>query len=177
MFPVLDQYQKEGYQALVKIGRQYGGALLCDGVGLGKTFVGLMLIERLVMYERKRVMLLVPKTAREPVWESALKRYLPHLLGDFSNLVVFNHTDLNRANDFPARFERMKELADVIIIDEAHHFRNPGVRGGGELIPGIRGRGDVRPSRYWRLFDIAESKTLFMLTATPVNNSLLDYNI
>ena len=174
MFPVLDQYQKEGYQALVKIGRQYGGALLCDGVGLGKTFVGLMLIERLVMYERKRVMLLVPKTAREPVWESALKRYLPHLLGDFSNLVVFNHTDLNRANDFPARFERMKELADVIIIDEAHHFRNPGVRGGGELIPGIRGRGDVRPSRYWRLFDIAESKTLFMLTATPVNNSLLD---
>ncbi len=174
MFPVLDQYQKEGYQALMKIGRQYGGAFLCDGVGLGKTFVGLMLIERLVMYERKRVMLLVPKTAREPVWESGLKRYLPHLLGDFSNLVVFNHTDLNRANEFPARFERMKELADVIIIDEAHHFRNPGVRGGGELIPGIRGRGDVRPSRYWRLFEIVEGKTLFMLTATPVNNSLLD---
>jgi len=61
MFKVLDQYQKEGYQALIKISRQFGGALLCDGVGLGKTFVGLMLIERLVMHERKRVMLLVPK--------------------------------------------------------------------------------------------------------------------
>ena len=55
MYPVLDEYQREGYQALVKIGQQFGGALLCDGVGLGKTFVGLMLIERLVVHERKRV--------------------------------------------------------------------------------------------------------------------------
>ncbi len=174
MFKVLDQYQKEGYQALVKIARQYGGAFLCDGVGLGKTFVGLMLIERLVMYERKRVMLLVPKAARESVWEASLKRYLPHLLGDFSNLVVFNHTDLGRGNEFPERFQRMKELADVIIVDEAHHFRNPGVRGGEDARPGIRRKAEVAPSRYWRLFEIAEGKTLFMLTATPVNNSLLD---
>ena len=28
----------------MKIARQHGGAFLCDGVGLGKTFVGLMLI-------------------------------------------------------------------------------------------------------------------------------------
>jgi len=174
MFRVLDPYQKEGYQALINIARQYGGAFLCDGVGLGKTFVGLMLIERLVMHERKRVMLLLPKAARKPVWEKELERYLPHLLGDFSNLVVFNHTDLNRGGEYPARLERMKELADVIIIDEAHHFRNPGVKGGGELIPGIRGKGDVSPSRYWRLFDIAQGKTMFLLTATPVNNSLLD---
>ncbi|TRZ65430.1 MAG: helicase, partial [Rhodocyclaceae bacterium] len=113
MFQVLDQYQKEGYQALTKISRQYGGAFLCDGVGLGKTFVGLMLIERLVMHERKRVMLLVPKSGRKPVWEAAIKRYLPHLLGDFSNLVVFNHTDLNREGEFQERFEKMREMADV----------------------------------------------------------------
>jgi hypothetical protein len=29
--------------ALMKIALQHGGAFLCDGVGLGKTFVGLML--------------------------------------------------------------------------------------------------------------------------------------
>jgi hypothetical protein len=49
MYPVLDQYQKEGYQSLMQIARRFGGAFLCDGVGLGKTFIGLMLIERLVM--------------------------------------------------------------------------------------------------------------------------------
>lgn len=64
MFPVLDQYQKEGYWSLMKIAKQHGGAFLCDGVGLGKTFIGLMVIERLIMHERKRVALFVPKAIR-----------------------------------------------------------------------------------------------------------------
>ncbi len=74
LYPVLDQYQKEGYQSLLKIARQFRGAFLCDGVGLGKTFIGMMLIERLVMHERKRVALFVPKAARKPVWERGLRQ-------------------------------------------------------------------------------------------------------
>jgi hypothetical protein len=53
MFPKIDRYQKEAYWNLMKIARQHGGAFLCDGVGLGKTFVGLMLIERLVLTRRQ----------------------------------------------------------------------------------------------------------------------------
>ena len=63
MYPVLDQYQREGYHNLMQIARRYNGALLCDGVGLGKTFIGLMVIERLLR-DRKRVALFVPKAAR-----------------------------------------------------------------------------------------------------------------
>ncbi len=48
VYPVLDQYQKEGYQALIKIANQYGGAFLCDGVGLGKTLIGLMALRKAV---------------------------------------------------------------------------------------------------------------------------------
>lgn len=44
----LSQYQKDGYNSLVKIADKYSGSFLCDGVGLGKTFVGMMLIERFV---------------------------------------------------------------------------------------------------------------------------------
>jgi superfamily II DNA or RNA helicase len=130
MYPVLDQYQRDGYGALLKIGGKYGGAFLCDGVGLGKTFVGLMLIERLVKFERKKVLLVVPKSGREPVWESSLRRYLPELFGDFSNLVVINHTDLQRTGEWVERIERLKEQADVVMVDEAHHFRNPGTKKG-----------------------------------------------
>ena len=105
MYPILDRYQQEGYQALLQIARHYGGAFLCDGVGLGKTFVGLMIIERLVMHEGKRVALFVPKSAAEDVWKPALRTYLPHVggvsAGDFSSLVVFNHSDLGRAGTFP----------------------------------------------------------------------------
>ena len=174
MFPQLDQYQKEAYWALLKIARQHGGAFLCDGVGLGKTFVGLMLIERLILHEGKRVLLLAPKAAREGVWEPHIRKWLPHIGGvgggaDFSNLAVFSHTDLSRGGEYPERFERMAELADAVVIDEAHHFRNRGTRGSD----------DKDPSRYWRLFDLMSPekrpKRLFMLTATPINNRLTDF--
>ena len=160
MYPILDQYQRDGYGALLKIGGKYGGAFLCDGVGLGKTFVGLMLIERLVRFERKKVLLIVPKSGREPVWESSLRRYLPELFGDFSNLVVINHTDLQRGGEWVEKIQRLKEQADVIVVDEAHHFRNPGTR--------------KETSRYWQMQDIAKDKQIFMLTATPINNRLID---
>ena len=164
IYPLLDQDQKEGYHAMLKIARQHNGAFLCDGVGLGKTFVGMMLLERLTQYDRKRVALFVPKAARKPVWESKLNRFLPHLHGDFSNLVIYNHTDLSRGGSYRERLARIKEMADVFIIDEGHHFRNPG----------IKGEGSRRPSRYRVMYDLAENKQVFLLTATPVNNSLRD---
>jgi SNF2 family DNA or RNA helicase len=160
MYPLLDQYQRDGYGSLLKVSGKYGGAFLCDGVGLGKTYVGLMLIERLVKFERKKVLLIVPKSGREPVWESSLRRHLPELFGDFSNLVLLNHTDLQRGGEWLERIERLKSQADVIVIDEAHHFRNPGSK--------------TKRSRYWALQDIAQGKQVFMLTATPINNRLID---
>ena len=176
MFPHLDRYQQEAYWALMKIARQHGGAFLCDGVGLGKTFVGLMLIERLILHEGKRVALFAPKATKEGVWEPHLRRWLPHIGGvgggaDFSNLAVFSHTDLGRKGDFPERFQRIAELADIVVIDEAHHFRNPGRRGDPD-------RG-IEPSRYYRLFELLDNaerpKTVIMLTATPINNRLSDF--
>ncbi|MDE0556184.1 MAG: helicase-related protein, partial [Candidatus Poribacteria bacterium] len=49
-----------------------------------------------------------------------------------------------------------REHKDVIIIDEAHHFRNPSSN---------RGR---------LLMELARDKKLYLLTATPINNSLDD---
>jgi len=45
---------------------------------------------------------------------------------------------------------------DAIVIDEAHHFRN------------------IASDRSRKLFEITEGKQLFLLTATPINNSLYD---
>jgi len=176
IYPILDRYQKEGFHKLMAIADVYRGALLCDGVGLGKTFIGLMAIEYLVERLRKRVMLLVPKAGREAVWEQALHQYLPHLAGgDFSNLAVFNHTDLQRGGDYPIRLQRMKEMADAVLIDEAHHFRNPGQGGDSR---GIQAETPRTPSRYRRLYDLIDGPTgckqVFLLTATPVNNRLID---
>lgn len=155
MYRTLDHYQKEGYHALLKRGARYRGALLCDSVGLGKTFVGLMVIARLLR-EGKKVVLLVPKAAHDPVWKSKLKRFLPDALDSWSGLRIYNHTDLLRGGDYIAKINSIARNADVILIDEAHHFRNRAAK------------------TYKRLFEIANGKTLYLFTATPVNNSLLD---
>lgn len=165
IFPVLARYQQDGYGGLLKRAEKYGGAFLCDGVGLGKTFIGLMLIERFAVHEKKNVALFVPKSAKKPVWERELRKRLPDVFKGYSRLKIFSHTDLMRKSE-QEELDRVAEEADVIIIDEAHHFRNTGTKGDEE---------EGRKSRYWRLYDLAQGKQMFLLTATPINNRLTDF--
>ncbi len=155
IYPILSQYQKEGYHRLMEIARRYRGALLCDGVGLGKTFIGLMVIDRL-LHERKKIALFVPKAAREDVWEKKLQTYLPRATGEYSNLRIYNHTDILRGGNFERVMDEIKDEADAIVVDEAHHFRN------------------ISSRRARKFYEITEGKELFLLTATPINNSLYD---
>ncbi len=164
MYGILAKYQQDGYHSLLKIAKKWDGAMLCDGVGLGKTFIGLMLIERLVVHEKKRVALFVPKAARIAVWESKIKRYLPELMGGFYSFRIYNPTDLSRQR-LEFEIQQMRDQADVVVIDEAHHFRNTGLKG--EKDP-------AKKSRYWRMYEVCEGKQVYMLTATPINNRLID---
>jgi len=160
IYKILDDLQKTGYRQALWIAENWGGAMICDGVGFGKSYIGLMLIERF-LYERKRIALIVPLSVRKSVWESLLKRYLKYNPDEAfgQQIEIINHTDLHREG-FQAKLQRVRELADVIIIDEAHHFRNKST---------IRGK---------KLSELVEyngrKKKLYMLTATPVNNSLFD---
>lgn len=165
IFPVLARYQQDGYGGLLKRAEKHGGAFLCDGVGLGKTFIGLMLIERFAVHEKKNVALFVPKSAKKPVWERELRKRLPDVFKGYSRLKIFSHTDLMRKSE-QEELDRVAEEADVIIIDEAHHFRNTGTKGE---------EAEGRKSRYWRLYDLAQGKQIFLLTATPINNRLTDF--
>ncbi len=154
----LSQYQKDGYNSLVEIANHYSGAFLCDGVGLGKTFVGLMLIERFVKKERKNVVLIVPAAARISVWETTIKKYIPEILEGFYPFKIVNHTDLLLEKN-ENLMQQISEQAEIVVIDEAHHFRNRS------------------SNRYRKLFDMmwaGPQKQMFMLTATPINNSFLD---
>jgi superfamily II DNA or RNA helicase len=160
IYKILSQYQRDGYHQAMQIAKDWGGALVCDGVGLGKTFIGLMILER-CLYERKQVVLVVPKSAEYSVWQANIDMYLKpayprqvkHYI-DIERHTNFGREGLIKSDDL----DFYKKEANVIIVDEAHHFRNP-------------------RSNRGRLFaDIAENKQLFMLTATPINNSLDDLN-
>lgn len=154
----LSQYQRDGYNSMVEIAERYSGAFLCDGVGLGKTFVGMMLIERFVKKERKNVVLIVPASARISVWETTIKKYIPEILEGFYPFKIINHTDLLLEKN-ENLMNQITDQAEIVVIDEAHHFRNRS------------------SNRYRKLFDMmaqGKHKQMFMLTATPINNSFLD---
>jgi len=127
IYPMLSQYQKDGYHQALQIAENWNGALVCDGVGLGKTFIGLMLLER-CLNEDKRTLLIVPKSAEESVWKANIRRYLkPHYPIELKErLRVEKHTSFGREGLIDEEWlNYYRKRTDVIIIDEAHHFRNP----------------------------------------------------
>ncbi len=138
----LSQYQRDGYNGLIEIANRYSGAFLCDGVGLGKTFVGMMLIERFVKKERKNVVLIVPAAARVSVWETTIKKYIPEILDGFYSFKIINHTDLLLEKN-ENLMNQIQEQAEIVIIDEAHHFRNRSSNRYRKLFDMMAG-GDVR---------------------------------
>lgn len=158
IYQTLSQYQKDGYHAALQIADTWNGALICDGVGSGKTYIGLMLLER-YLRDNKRVLLITPKSIAESVWNSQVSRQLRSKYGRLlrEHYDIKLHTDLGRQGGISDDdLQYFREHKDVIIIDEAHHFRNPGSN---------RGR---------LLMELARDKKLYLLTATPINNSLDD---
>jgi superfamily II DNA or RNA helicase len=159
VWSILSKYQRDGYKNALKIAHNRQGALVCDGVGLGKTYIGMMILEY-HLHKGDKVLLLVPKSARESVWERSqiaqtVKDHYRRLYRE--NVQVLNHTDLGRDGTISEEdWEYYCKDFDVILIDEAHHFRHP-----------RRGRGQ-------KLMELAKDKLLYMLTATPINNSLDD---
>lgn len=162
IYPLLSKYQRDGYHRALQIAERWGGALVCDGVGLGKTFIGLMLLEN-ALYHRKKALLIVPKSARKSVWERHLDLHLkPRYKRAYRDQIqVHNHTDFGRDGTVPDEdLDYYKQFFDVIIVDEAHHFRHP------------------YRTRAKKLMELCAGKQVYFLTATPINNSLVDlYNL
>ena len=103
----LMQHQRSGAQRLVGSIREFGGALLADVVGLGKTYVALALATRY-----RSAVAAVPAVLRSQ-WEATARA-----LG--VPVTLCSHESLSRGRCLPP--------ADFIILDEAHRFRNATTR-------------------------------------------------
>ena len=115
---------------------EFGGALLCDQVGMGKTFVALALCEN------HEACVVAPAVLKE-MWQSA---------GASANKQVeFISTESLSRADRPRA-----DSSQLLIVDEAHHFRNSGTK------------------RYAALARLAAKRPVVLLTATPVHNRKKD---
>jgi superfamily II DNA or RNA helicase len=143
---------------------QFGGALLCDDVGMGKTYVATAIAQR---YSDCVV---VAPASLTSMWRDALTvtRTTARLL----TFEALSRADTDRFHGRDHRKEerigpgrrdnqdrrdyKAKDGHDLIVVDEAHHVRNPGT------------------NRFFSLASLARGARVLLLSATPIHNSRAD---
>lgn len=157
-------YQIETVKNVLK--HFHGRVLLCDEVGLGKTIeAGMLLKEYLMRHMAKNVLILTPpalvsqwkeemlvkfglqfKTTDEAVFEEDPEKFWKGKL-----IIASIHTAKSEKNLSLIS----RQFYDILIVDEAHHLRN-------------------RTTQTWRAVNLIQKKFIFLLTATPVQNNLIE---
>ena len=144
--------------------------LLADEVGLGKTIEACLLLrEYLLRGLVKRVLILVP-TSLVSQWHEelyskfALEFSIPPKTATADKPEYWANTDLVLTSLPFAKSKRRADVVtaadwDLVIVDEAHHCKN-------------------RKTLNWKLVNQLKRRHLFLLSATPVQNNLMElYNL
>ena len=172
----LYDFQQDGVKSVIARLLRHNGCILADSVGLGKTYTALAVIKFFEL-RNERVLVLCPKKLHEnwalyPVHHNQLNNPFEE---DKFGYSLMSHTDLSRyrGESSGINLEGFNwSNFDLVVIDESHNFRNDTkpVRDDAGVI--------IRHSRYTRLLEEvinAGAKTkVLMLSATPVNTSLID---
>src|SRR4029078_3948277 len=164
----LYRFQRDGVVGAIDKLERFGGCIIADSVGLGKTFEALAVIKYHEL-RNDRVLVLVPKRLRDnwTLYKSHDRRSI--LAAARFNYDVLNHTDLSRdggqSGDIDLAHVNWGNY-DLVVIDESHNFRNKKTPQKG---------GETRYDRLMRKIIREGVKTrVLMLSATPVNNRMAD---
>jgi len=150
------------------------GALLADEVGLGKTIEAGLIISQLWAERKRRILIIVPTTLRKQ-WVQELsekffldaevfdaKRFNTAIRAGSSNPFLDTSKIIICSYNF-ARFAQEMIAAtewNLVVIDEAHRLRNV-MKSGNKIARAIKD-------------SIQRAKGKVLLTATPLQNSLLE---
>ena len=166
IWSMLYNFQKDAVIGAIEKIETFGGCIIADSVGLGKTFEALAVM-KYYQLRNYRILVLAPKKLREnwTVYQLNDKRNI--LAQDRLSYDVLNHTDLTRdkgkSGDIDLEMINWGNY-DLIVIDESHNFRNNPTR-----------RGVTRYRRLMNEVLKANIRTkVLMLSATPVNSKMND---
>lgn len=154
----LAQFQTEGALMLEASIERFGGAILSDSVGLGKTYIGMRVIQKYMHANpSSRVLVIAPRGAM-PNWRALIRdrrfgvdptriaRRSTTELSNYDTDAALGHAELRRLSRY-----------DLVVVDEAHRFRNK-ARKNRKNLDQIGTRG----------------KRILLISATTVNNSASD---
>lgn len=155
----LTSFQTDGVWRAKRILDRLNGVLIADEVGLGKTFIAGEMIREAALDRRQRVLVITPATLRDGPWRQFMSEYnLPMELVSFEELLGDQRLNPGQTTGTKLDAKDINQYA-MVVIDEAHNLRNPSTQ---------------RANALRRLLAGSPAKQLVLLTATPVNNSLLD---
>ena len=164
IYNALYEFQQKGAMSLIRMLQKHRGAILADAVGLGKTWTALAVM-KFFQIEGFEVILLCPKKL-EQNWRQYLGKHNSRFQDDRLNYTIRFHTDLQETR--LERYEDGLRIRDyfqsdkrkLIVIDESHNLRNS------------------KSNRYKYLVETLlkanDDVSVLMLSATPINNTLMD---
>ncbi|MEA3376606.1 MAG: helicase-related protein [Chloroflexota bacterium] len=154
----LTRFQEDAVRKARRILARYDGVMVADSVGLGKTWIGKKLLEDTAYHRRQKALVVCPASLRD-MWRGELQEAaIPARI--VSQELLGQEDFLSRSQAHALRD------VDVILIDESHNFRNHNTNryeNLERLVGANRGRGRD-----------GERKKVILLTATPINNTILD---
>ena len=155
----LAQFQEDAIARIWTRMKKYGGCIVADSVGLGKTWIAKKILEQIGYYERKNILVVCPAQLRE-MWKSELKK-----IDTKEN--ILSQEDLASENYLEKAKKTLGGRLDnveLVVVDESHNFRNP------------------LSNRWENFFSLVADNIsmsgkkpyLLFLTATPINNTPWD---
>lgn len=153
----LATFQRDGYERARRIVAQHHGVIYADGVGTGKTEIGLAFIEEYALRRGHHAIVVTPAQLVGNWQERIDQARLPAQVISYQQLA----SDEQLAPDAPLRRRHLHNARDsyrLVVVDEGHALRNP----------------DTTWHRAMERLLGGERKDLVLLTATPINNGLWD---
>lgn len=155
----LAQFQEDAIARIWTRMKKYGGCIVADSVGLGKTWIAKKVLEQIGYYERKNILVVCPAQLRE-MWRGELKK-----IDTKEN--ILSQEDLASENYLEKAKRTLGGRLDnveLIVVDESHNFRNP------------------LSNRWENFFSLVNDNVsssgnkpyILFLTATPINNTPWD---
>jgi superfamily II DNA/RNA helicase len=144
----LTTFQEDAVNTAMRIISKYNGVLVADSTGLGKTHIGLELLRKFVAVRRKKALLIAPSQVLDTVWE-------PKLLDESIKTKNVTLESTGTESFHPEDFLDY----DLILVDESHNYRNGSTN---------------RHAAIMKVLSAGKKKNVILLTATPIQNNLMD---
>ncbi len=161
----LADFQAEAVRRCLTMLERHWGAMLCDSVGLGKTWEGLGVLSEFARRREGRTRALIVCPAQlASTWDHERTREFDVsaevvTMESLARLVDLDEAAPQERAQAETRLRRLQQ-ADIVLVDESHNFRNPQTKRYRALQEIIRGG--------------APDTRVLLLTATPINNSVWD---